>query len=359
MEGISEILKKKYSMGAAPVYTFRHCLNSVPGGPRCNLCNSLCPENISITTQSSRNRTEICISCGICSGVCPTGAVSPTNASVKAFLMAVGRSGELSVGCGRDEDDWNLALPCLAALSWEQICIAALTNGIVLSLRKCDNCPNPGHVEQVKQNLQKARKFLGDELYFDKVTVLREGDEYEPTGENLSRRELFNVFRAFPLDVAFSMLPEMSEKDSPGLFYRAILRDKVRELYESSKEGNRTKFVVTLPKVEDSCFGCGICVGKCPEKALKIIKSADGEKFSVAVEVWKCTGCGACKAACREKSISAMASMAVPHLGKVLIKRLPVSNCKECGAPCHRGGQQLCPLCEAKARNEARRQKSQ
>jgi len=59
----------------------------------------------------------------------------------------------------------------------------------------------------------------------------------------------------------------------------------------------------------------------CPEKALVVQPGDNGTKL-MTVEAWKCTSCGKCVKACSKKAINGMSELGVPHLGKVLLKRL-------------------------------------
>jgi len=62
---------------------------------------------------------------------------------------------------------------------------------------------------------------------------------------------------------------------------------------------------------DDSCVGCGLCVGVCPFSAIELVEVPDREKSTREKQVMKkvakvnegvCKGCGTCAAACRSHS---------------------------------------------------------
>ena len=321
MESLIDTLRKSYHLDSFPVYQRKNCLSASTFGRECDRCVRLCKEGVFQSgRRDKRPDFSKCEKCGVCAACCPYGAISPIDTQTRNFLMALARQSEVSVGCEEDVEAWSVSLPCLAALSWEQIACAALKNGVVLSLRACGDCPNAECAAAVTKTIRQAREFLGDAVFNERVTLLKQGDSYVPHGKAVSRRELFSFFKNLPLDAARSMLPELPEGSNAALFYRALLRDIVKEQYDLAQKEQRARYILSFPAVTDGCTGCGICVRMCPEKALQL-RGGSGEK-SVAIDAWKCTGCGFCEKACREQAIKGLAKMAVPHMGTVRIKRL-------------------------------------
>ena len=322
MESLIDTLRKTYRMTGTPVFHNKYCVNASSFGYDCDACVRLCPEGL--FTDGKKTKTpdfSKCTKCGICAAACPAKAISPVDTQVRAFLMALARDEEISAGCLEDETGWSVSCDCLAALSWEQVACAALRNGMVISLRACGSCEKKACAAKIMETLTKAKHFLGDDLFFDKVRILEKGDAYEPKGNAISRRELFTFFKRMPLDTAAGMLPELKTGERSELFYRALLRDLVRTHYDETPKEQRLRYPVTLPRIQNNCDGCGMCARMCPEKALAVQTDADGNKM-VTVEAWKCVSCGKCVRSCTKKAIDGMTEMGVPHLGKVLLKRL-------------------------------------
>lgn len=354
MNSFAVILNENYQMGSRPVFDGRHCVNAGALGVSCDRCTKLCPEGIYPDGRSKHPDFTKCVRCGICSASCPSAAITPVDTRVRAFMMALAKRDRISVGCPLDEERWSLQLDCLAGLSWEQVACAALRNGIILSVRKCGDCPRRGCAEQIAGTLDRVRRFLGEGLFSEAVTVLEPGDPYTYGGAEISRRELLTFFRHIPLDEALDLLPELGESGRGSLFYRGLLRDLVQERYASASREKRERFCVELPLVNDRCYGCGLCVRQCPEKALDIRKGE--ESFAVTVDVWRCTACGICADVCREKAIDGTGGMTVPHLGRVIAKKCRVYRCTDCGKIRKPGSPDgLCDLCRIRRQTAGKR----
>lgn len=322
MESLMDTLRTTYKLTGLPVYQSKYCVNTSSLGYDCDACVRLCPEGIFAEGKKTK-KTDFskCTKCGICVAVCPAKAISPVDTEVRSFVRALAKDNEISAGCIREEAGWSVSYDCLAALSWEQIACAALKNGIVISMRTCADCEERACASQIIENLTKAKNFLGDDLFFDKVRILEKNDVYEASGNAISRRELFTFFKRIPLDSAGELLPEKNPTDRTELFYRALLRDLVQQKYAETQKEERTRYRITLPRIQDSCNGCGICARMCQEKALAIQIGADGTRL-VTIEPWKCTACRKCTKTCTRKAIDGMGQMQVTHLGAVLMKRV-------------------------------------
>lgn len=322
MESLIDILRGTYRLTGTPTYHNKYCVNASSFGYDCAECVRLCPEKVFVSGKKTQKPDfSKCTKCGICAAACPVKAISPVDTQVRSFLMALAKDEEISAGCLEDAAGWAVSCDCLAALSWEQIACAALRNGMVISMRGCGSCEKKDCAATIFETLRKAKHFLGDDLFFDKIRILEKGDTYEPHGNAISRRELFTFFKRMPLDTAVNMLPELKTSERSELFYRALLRDLVWERYDSTPKEQRSRYPVALPRITDSCDGCGMCARMCPEKALTVQTDENGTKL-VTAEAWKCTSCGKCVKSCSKKAINGMSEMGVPHLGKVLLKRL-------------------------------------
>ena len=331
MDNLSELLEKGYGLSHNPTYHYNRCMWSGTDGTECNDCAAACPEGVFPLGKLKKSDYAKCSKCGLCAAICPTKAIAPPAIRVRSFLKALSSDEAVSIACPRDEGRFSLRIDCLAALSWEEIACAALKNGVILSLRRCQNCPEKALFGRLMDTLNCVRRFLGDDVFFDRVQLLEENDDYVIPSGHMSRRELFSIYKKLDLDRTNRLLPSFDpKKDHPALFYRALLREIVQEKRNTAGNDKPT-YVMALPSVNDRCYNCGVCTRACADRALSFRPAADGKSFIAVVDVWKCTGCGCCVKACREKALNAPAEMRLSQLGPVSVGRCTVHLCSVCG----------------------------
>jgi len=349
METLVQILAAQYNINTIPTYQAMRCSARKTNGTNCTVCSDICPQGIYPEGKRKHPDWTHCVKCGICAANCPDRCITFPSQRVDNFLIALAKSGDMGMACAEDDTVFNLTVSCLAAVSWEQMAIAALRKGLVISLRACSDCPRENFRQLIEQNIEQLRSFLGDELFNARVRVLRPGDEYVPMDEGMSRRELFNFFKTLPLDKALGMLPKSDDTRDNGLFYRMILRDEVQRYAAQFEPQQRPKFRVKLPVFTDKCYNCGVCVRTCPQKALQITRNDD--KLLVTIEAWRCVGCGICQRGCRAEAISSLSPMRISTIGKVALKKIPVHPCADCGKPRPADAEDgICSTCAARRR---------
>ncbi|MCD7750447.1 MAG: 4Fe-4S dicluster domain-containing protein [Lachnospiraceae bacterium] len=354
METLKDYLEGAYRIRKIPTYIADRCTERKSTGHACQVCADICPQNIYPTGKRKRPIWDQCLKCGICSASCPSRCITVPSRKMESFLMAAARKGRLTIACENEGSGAKLSESCIAAVSWEQLAYAALREGVVISLRACGECSYETCKEVIEQNLNELRFFLGEEVYQERVTVLRAGEEYEAPAEEeaMSRRELFGFFSNLSVDTAFTMMPKIDNARDNGLLFRAMLRDAVAQKAADCEPADRPKYAVRLPHFTQNCYNCGYCVSACPNDALKFVQGENG--FTVAVDVWKCTGCNLCKLRCRADGISGIVPMRVSTLGRVAVAKLPNHLCAVCGKPFPYGSDgDICKSCQAKKRNEA------
>ena len=351
MESIQEQLALSYSIKDLPTFISSRCLDRKTGGGDCSVCAEVCP--VMAYPEGKRKRPDYkdCIKCGICSAHCPARSIAPPAVRVDRFLMALGKAGELGISC--DEDDstvLSLHVSCLAAISWEQLAMAAISKGLVISLNACGKCTREGFKALIKENLTRLREFLGDDLYAQKVKVLENGTPYVPENTGMSRRDLLQFFRHMPIDEATQTLPDPLDQRDSGLFYRAMLRDAVKDAAAKAAEGTaKPRYRMTLPVFTDNCYGCNACALTCPQKALKFVTS--GDTLIPTVEPWRCIDCPVCASTCKVGGITKTAPMKVSSLDRVALKKIPLYYCATCGKPRTKDSERgLCTSCLRKAK---------
>lgn len=340
MYTVNEYLDKEYGIGSVPKYMAARCTGRKSFGNECDICARVCPEKIYPKGKRMHPVWDGCIRCGLCSAACPARCLTAPKDQVKRFLMALQKRTRCTIGCGKCKDLPALRVSCIAALSWEQLAIAALRGGVVLQLGFCRECERIDAYRQIEETRKKLKSFLGEAYDRENVTEVHDPEEAFPEEKKIvNRREFFQVMKSFPIDKALAMMPKLENKQESGLFYRAILRNMVKQ-----------PVVMELPLFSENCYQCGYCEKACPNQALEFI--AEEGHFTAVVDIWKCTGCGICKNICRNQGIKSIVPMKVPHLGKAALAKMAKSVCPGCGKAVSRDHKGLCGVCEKKAKVE-------
>lgn len=352
---LRQALEQNHGLAAYPCVIASGCTTRKKSGERCQVCSALCPTgHIDFVWKQEAGDAD-CIRCGICAANCPDRCILPASSRAESFLTAVCRDRVMEISCREDERIFSFTVSCVAGLSWEQLALAVLKNGLVISLAACGGCNQMKQASQIQRNLEQLRFFLGDDLFSERVTILENG-EHRLEGTAMSRRQLIDSVRnsiQIP-DPDSEILLENATQSTIGLMYRELLRDQVKEFSRKMERSARPKFRMRLPEFTENCFACESCVKACPRAALSF--SSDGEYVLAVVEPWRCTGCGMCVSACPSEGVRKPVAMQLRTLHRVVLKKIALFRCADCGNPRRRDAADgLCSLCRSKRANERMR----
>ena len=351
---------------APPSFEPERCLNRRQTRHPCTLCHERCPaQAIPLNPVIEKIDWETCIRCGLCVSACPARCFAP-NVRQQQTMIAPEKSDRVAFSCmhAKESAGWR-QVECLCSLPWEWLAALAIRMPVLLYTGECSSCKLENCAEQLLENLQLLRAFLGEERFDSRIILTDDTSELKTEKEQkaVDRRAFFGMLgsRAKTSVAAgvHSMLP--APKDDPlkdGFAYRKMLAGMIRkdcvERHKESKKENRPaqypEYGVMLPDFGAKCHGCGVCTRVCPHKALSVEKET--EKTSIiSVEPMKCTGCGLCEAVCLHKGIEGMALVSVHHLENQGYVRVHHESCKKCGMAIARDAEDgMCIACAAKKR---------
>lgn len=357
----------------------------------CRLCLEACPVDgcISFADNAISVNNEVCMDCGICTTVCPTGVLSLDGLNDRELLerLEAGAKGKglfLACSLGPDKrellpdsvaaDSSFVKLPCLAILKESHLAALALSgvSEIALDCGDCPRCSFRDGKKTIEKTVSCAKALLSGIGREERIKIQDAPAGNAPKGYGLpgknkrkkindivpgpvySRRELFTFFK-----------DKAGEKAKEKLFQSA---GPAEEVFESEEMPQRRTILVSALKkagppakpalregefpvhqlgISKDCVMCARCDAFCPTGALKRVEG-DGE-VSIGFQMNLCAGCYQCREFCPTGAIYYQEEIGLDLIFKgtaVTLMKKDVSECPGCGRPflpdVDRGG---CPVC--------------
>jgi Fe-S-cluster-containing hydrogenase component 2/coenzyme F420-reducing hydrogenase delta subunit len=357
----------------------------------CSLCMKACPVEGCIRYENGALciDNERCVGCGICTGICPSGALVMEHLDDSALWNKLQDNFEdnpgqdsLVLGCSLGSkykihhnmpysSSTSVNLPCLAILK-ESHLVAMILSGIeivYLDAGSCEKCSFSYGRNIIEKAISHAQNLLSTIGYYGRIKLLDSSstnygvgnaqpckDKVKRTKEisplrELSRRDFFLFLRGSALDSETKerLRSGPANESDPFPERRAVLLELLRSINGGIPDDSRIKegnFPIHEVEIKENCALCRSCELFCPTGALKRIET-DGEvrmDFQMAL----CMGCYQCKELCPEEAIYYNGQIGLKHLlsneVKTIVRRAK-KDCPECGRsyfPEIEGG---CPTC--------------
>lgn len=358
------------------------CLNRRHKDAGCRLCADACPAAaISLGSAASVGSAaslggaaasppsidvDACVHCGICQAACPTGAFAVPEVDLAFPLTRARGQRSVAVACDKAGGHEASGIPCLAALTWEDMAVLALSGARPASLldNVCDRCDYIAHGahERIRAQVVAANSFLstlgvsGAEVL---LTSEADGSGNAVADEAVSRRDLFALWRRRGTSALADSLPERTWLDAPpppGLPRRLpASRQRLLSLLTrhgrpgDRESGDAIPLRPTLPlasqRVGPTCDGCGLCASLCPTEALRM--ETGGETGSLTVQPAACVDCGLCIRVCPQHAVERGTLPTLEPLLTAARETLWVTfqhTCPRCGKV-HTDPEELCVPC--------------
>lgn len=313
---LADRLAERLKSTGPPALTLisRRCLRSRLQNSACARCVNECPaQAIRAEPGLVRLDAKRCTGCLACTAVCPAEALvgndprlaaaqtRPAGRQPRTFCCEKGiRSGEETV------------LPCLGALSVEELAAHAASAEITLFLAPCRNCRSAAVAEILGRRVADLAARLTDAGLSAAIHLLlteaAAGDQAAVAG----RRAFFRAFGHLSFHAAVETMTALREETGPkeAQGHRHLPGRLALLQRASSGENDPTRRAVLLRlfftlRAEESCNFCGGCAGMCPSGAIRNIRE-EGDR-SLAFDWAKCSGCGLCLEFCRKKALTLVA----------------------------------------------------
>lgn len=311
----------------APTIDYKHCMNRLQKKHECKLCRQVCSRDaIFIEKHHIKINNELCRGCHLCSGICPTQCITPHRSFIKSTGTLKGDS--LAIYCRLSKgDNAGVIVPCVASLPWEFYAYFSYKRPLSITTNNCENCNNSAKKFILEMN-KRLEMFWGDE-YKNRISFYISDEENR---SELSRREFFGFFSRAAKKVGESFDVLLPENTSFRSLLAAQIEDSITHGWLSWK-------------VEEQCWGCGVCTKICPNKAFSVIN--ENGTSVLAHDVKRCAGCGVCKLTCPEGCIKEQFIYSAPG-ASVVHNTIKSKLCEVCGCNIKPGELTKCGLCKSR-----------
>jgi len=402
--------------GSPPRAVGDRCLNIRHRARDCRICADACPvDAISIPRQEGEDAGPVvldqgvCVRCGLCLNVCPTGVFVQTDPPETKLHQAIARSSSqvIELACLRVDPPDLSRVPeadvvqtprCLAALSVPTLLDLAAEGGTLwLNDSICHHCPIGDAQQTVERSITIANQWL---QVMGKAPALRSylGDAVELADEPisrpvihaarsvLSRRDFFKSLTgrtpqvpdgfAAGRDEQWAGEPGSAHPESPHAdradadertghrlahhipARRQHLASALRQLAsDPMTRVPTTGLPIADVTVSDACTACSLCAQFCPTEAITFL--SDGEYYVLHFSAALCLGedCSLCIIGCPTDAVRFGQELIIDELLSTQPRPLRAGRlapCPQCGALTHAPVEEdesvevpLCHICQA------------
>lgn len=314
------------------------CLDSLQKKYKCEKCIKICPKGAITFKEDIYVDIDKCDNCNLCVSVCPSGSLIPTYESLEKLYNSFQGKKEVSISCHEIEMETDLKVNCIAAIPWEALAYVAVEEKLRISIKKCRECKKEMLAKEVFNTLEKLRKFLGEDKYLKNVIFIEDPKDI-PIRE-YTRRDLLKLWGHESRRMVNFVLPKESNKNKNSRIYKSFLIKKVEEITE---ERNNIVFKWPTIKVNEKCWGCGICSKVCPQSAIKVTKENNKGEFQHYYTL--CTHCGLCEKICSEGAIE-MLVKEEEITNSINSSHINITTCSICGDAIKNNGEEKCIVCK-------------
>lgn len=347
----------------------QHCARTRSPLSKCSCCTDICPQDCITFGEEGIEIADSCLECGLCAGVCPTGALQiqePTELALLDKIDTMGRQGStIVIGCRRQPqlNPKGLAVPCLGSLSLEFLLVleqSPFPVYLVINEEQCARCPVAGggahclsllaQVQQLAQTLELTRGAIRLAAEAPPVKIVKPKQNTDP-----SRRAFFRSVFAGAKQVQAAVIQSFLEQppNSGSGTIQAVAgteasrQNLLKRGLRERKEDLRELDLIKRPVLQSACHFCRACTILCPLGALKC-----SDDYRLTLDTGRCTGCGLCTEICLHHSLALVpGQIADLYLEQpVLLAQGIKGRCASCGQEMITSEeQQNCFICEKRA----------
>lgn len=340
------------------------CVRTTNKFSTCKECVEVCPvETIKIDDQIPSFIPNDCVGCGGCIAACPDVAYKLDDFNTINYIFSVLEQKRTVLTCKE-------LIPCLAALSVEELISLALLHPEMLTLDRayCAECEIAKTNESLIASRVEEANFILEAIESQKRLSFKAIKTTHQQKESdrrtfLSRLNIQDALKAkqkFENEVeAVSdelQKPKISsddiqkirnQKDIPErrkLLLMALQKIEKPNIYHKLSEKD-ISFVSQKILDTDTCTNCQMCYRICPTGAL----SSNKHNSAIFFDPQSCIKCASCHDVCEPNSLTLRSIFNLEelfHPKRETLAQFDIKRCDECGmAFVYRGGVIMCERC--------------
>ncbi len=369
------------------------CLNRWSTFSHCELCSRCCAlEALSLEGGTPRLRTDACEGCGVCLGVCPSGAFSCNGWSERKFLDGIRRIRQTDsiplIACSARGTHAG-SLPylfrttvCLGTFSVGALFEAAFDGDVILAIDNCKACLHQGGYVELSRRIRLANELL--------AAVHANGRVKTSDTENVEALHETAVSSGIFLDERKSQtgeLPDLYARRRQALISRFFRSEDARAKKEAAHRAGgapRQEAMLSIPDLTPAwkrdlltfwksrvastekdigaepptpwplvsidtarCVACSTCCQYCPSHALT--RTFENGWFSISFEPGRCMDCGQCEQSCQTQALSRARGKTTKPFEPAPIVRYAAHECPLCRGAARGREASLCYWCQSQS----------
>lgn len=349
------------------------CLNARYRQAGCRRCADACPTRaITLVEGMPVLEAALCIRCGVCLSVCPTGVFTQPYPAEMVLATTLAHMPERAVAlvCPLHPEPAMTRAPVEAVVRHER-CLAALGSDRLLAMSRegertlwlddglCAGCVYARAQHVIHRHVRAANALLV--AFGREATVLLTTQDAErlwpspqrrPLQEGrqtpYTRRALFGLFgeKARTLAAEAGLQGPVAADLPPDR--RRLLSSLGRLCAATPPSAPTTVATTDLPlarMVIDSaaCSGCGLCARVCPTQALTFVgpqatvrlRKDEVEPFALRFQATRCVACALCAQMCPDEAVRGQGLLTAADLDPQAVTPLITGElvaCADCGA---------------------------
>jgi energy-converting hydrogenase A subunit P len=257
----------------------------------CTLCFERCEhEALGLFKNKIKLFDELCTSCGVCVGVCPTQSLSLSNFDLTNFILTF---------CEKQNNRIieKIDLPSFGMLDFHSLVSIVLRTKCNIFLEYAPTTSS-ATLDYIENQVQQSNIFLAA-IGFEHSLFLQQQNNVIDTNRRSLFKTMFNATLELKQETTGSKKLNQHQKTVPSKL--VLFKNSLKLVCEDINHTiNVENFLLYNQKINfEACTNCIECITFCPTQAL----FQNSFKESIYFQSGKCIGCSICHDVCKHQAI--------------------------------------------------------